>query len=64
MLLDGHEPLYARILALVAPHLRAGSFIVADNPDACPDDEALVRAPGSGYLSLPGADDVELTMKL
>ncbi|MFZ6185804.1 O-methyltransferase [Nannocystis pusilla] len=64
VLLDGHKPLYARILALVAPHLRAGSFVVADNADACPDYKALVRAPGSGYLSIPIADDVELTMKL
>ncbi|WP_434420983.1 O-methyltransferase [Nannocystis pusilla] len=64
VLLDGHKPLYARILALVAPHLRTGSFIVADNTDACPDYKALVRAPGSGYLSIPIADDVELTMKL
>ncbi|MCY1010872.1 class I SAM-dependent methyltransferase [Nannocystis pusilla] len=64
VLLDGHKPLYARILALVAPHLRTGSCIVADNADACPDYKVLVRAPGSGYLSIPIADDVELTMKL
>lgn len=64
VLLDGHKPLYAKILALVAPRLRAGSFVVADNADACPDYKALVRAPGSGYLSIPFADDVELTMKL
>lgn len=64
VLLDGHKPLYARILALVAPQLRAGSFVVADNTDACPDYQALVRAPGSGYLSIPIAGDVELTMKL
>jgi predicted O-methyltransferase YrrM len=64
VLLDGHKPLYARILALVAPHLRAGSFIVADNADACPDYKALVRAPGSAYLAIPIGDDVELTMKL
>lgn len=64
VLLDGHKPLYAKILALVAPHLRAGSFVVADNTDACPDYKALVCAPGSGYLSIPFAGDVELTMKL
>jgi predicted O-methyltransferase YrrM len=64
LLLDGHKPLYAEILALVAPHLRAGSFVVADNADACPDYKALVCAPGSGYLSIPFAGDVELTMKL
>jgi len=64
VLLDGHKPLYARILALVAPRLRPGSYLVADNADACPEYLALVRAPGSGYLSLPFASDVELTMKL
>jgi predicted O-methyltransferase YrrM len=64
VLLDGHKPLYAKILALVAPRLRAGSFVVADNADACPDYKAQVRASGSGYLSVPFAGDVELTMKL
>jgi len=64
VLLDGHKPLYARILALVAPRLRAGSYLVADNADASPEYKALVRAPGSGYLSIPFAGDVELTMKL
>lgn len=64
LLLDGHKALYARILALAAPHLRSGSFVVADNADACPDYLALVRAPGSGYLSVPFANDVELTIKV
>ncbi|HVZ87782.1 MAG TPA: class I SAM-dependent methyltransferase [Polyangia bacterium] len=64
VLLDGHKPLYARILALVAPRLRPGSFLIADNADACPDYLAHVRAPGSGYLSVPFRDDVELTMRL
>ncbi len=64
VLLDGHKPLYARILALVAPRLRTGSYLVADNSDACPEYVAAVRAPGSGYLSVPFTDDVELTMKL
>jgi predicted O-methyltransferase YrrM len=64
VLLDGHKPLYAKILALVAPRLRTGAFLVADNADACPEYKANVRAPGSGYLSLPFRDDVELTMKL
>jgi predicted O-methyltransferase YrrM len=64
VLLDGHKPLYAKILALVAPRLRSGAYLVADNSDACPEYVATVRAPGSGYLSVPFADDVELTMKL
>jgi hypothetical protein len=38
--------------------------VVADNADACPDYKAPIRAAGSGYLSIPFAEDVELTMKL
>jgi predicted O-methyltransferase YrrM len=64
VLLDGHKALYPKILALVAPRLRSGAFIVADNADACPDYKAIVRAPGSGYLSIAYGDDVELTFKL
>ncbi|HTQ08279.1 MAG TPA: O-methyltransferase [Polyangiaceae bacterium] len=64
VLLDGAKPLYEKILALVAPRLRSGSLLVADNADACPAYKALVRAPDSGYLSVPFADDVELTVKL
>ena len=64
VLLDGHKPLYGKILALLAPRLRPGAYLVADNADACPEYKAQVRAPGSGYLSIPFADDVELTMKL
>jgi predicted O-methyltransferase YrrM len=64
LLLDGHKPLYGRILSLLAPRLRTGSYLVADNADACPDYKAQVRAPDSGYLSIAFASDVELTMKL
>jgi predicted O-methyltransferase YrrM len=64
VLLDGHKALYAKVLSLVAPRLRTGAYLVADNADACPDYLKLVRAPGSGYLSVPFSEDVELTMKL
>jgi predicted O-methyltransferase YrrM len=64
LLLDGHKPLYGRILALVAPRLRPGSYLVADNADASPDYKTQVRAPDSGFLSIPFGNDVELTMKL
>jgi predicted O-methyltransferase YrrM len=64
LLLDGHKPLYGKILGLLAPRLRAGSYLVADNADACPDYKAQVRAADSGYLSIPFSDDVELTMRL
>ena len=64
VLLDGHKGLYAKILALLEPRLRSGAYLIADNADACPDYVAQVRAQGSGYLSIPFDDDVELTLKL
>jgi predicted O-methyltransferase YrrM len=64
VLLDGHKGLNAKILDLVAPRLRSGAFIIADNADACPDYKAQVRAPGSRYLSVAFRDDVERTVKL
>lgn len=63
LLLDGAKALYTDILQLLEPHLRPGALILADNADYCPDYLALVRAPGSGYLSLPFGADVELAMK-
>jgi predicted O-methyltransferase YrrM len=64
VLLDGHKPLYPRILDLVAPRLRTGACLVADNVDASPDYIARVRAVGGAYLSVPFAADVELSIKL
>lgn len=64
LLLDGAKALYADILALVEHRLRPGALIVADNADFSPDYLAHVRSPGSGYLSVPFADDVELSIRL
>lgn len=64
VLLDGHKALYAKVLDLLAPRLRRGACLVADNADRCPVYLARVRAPNSGFLSVPFADDVELTIKL
>ncbi len=64
VLLDGHKPLYARVLDLLAPRLRSGAYIIADNVDMCPEYVQRVREAGSGYLSLRFEDDVELTLKL
>jgi predicted O-methyltransferase YrrM len=64
VLLDGHKPLYARILDYVTPRLRAGACLVADNADACPEYIARVRSPNGGFTSVPFADDVELSVKL
>ena len=64
VLLDGHKPLYTAILDLVAPRLRAGALLIADNVDAAPDYLGRMRAVGGGYLSVPFARDVELSVKV
>ena len=64
LLLDGAKALYGDILALVENHLRPGALIVADNADYSPDYLARMRSPGSGYLSVPFGEDVELSMRL
>jgi predicted O-methyltransferase YrrM len=63
VLLDGAKPLYSRVLALLEPHLHAGALILADNADWSPEYLARVRSPASGYISVPFAKDVELSMK-
>lgn len=64
VLLDGAKALYPEILGLVERHLRPGTLIVADDADRSPDYLARVRSVGEGYLSVPFAGDVELSMRL
>ncbi|MBR1170365.1 O-methyltransferase [Bradyrhizobium liaoningense] len=64
VLLDGAKALYPEILDLVEGRLRPGAIIVADNADDSPDYLARVRAPGSGYMSTPFAEDVELSVRI
>jgi predicted O-methyltransferase YrrM len=64
VLLDGAKVLYPRILALLEPRLVEGALIVADNADDSPELLARVRDPASGYLSVPFAKDVELSIRL
>jgi predicted O-methyltransferase YrrM len=64
VLLDGAKALYPEILSLLESRLRPGALIVADNADMSPDYLKRVRSPRSGYLSVPFADDVELSMRL
>ena len=64
LLLDGAKPLYTDVLALVESRLRPGALIVADNADRSPEYLARVRVPDSGYLSVPFANDVELSMRV
>lgn len=64
LLLDGAKALYPEILSLVESRLRPGALIIADNADYSPDYLALVRSPGSGYMSIPFGEDVELSMRI
>jgi len=64
VLLDGAKGLYPDILALLEGSLRPGALILADNADWSPDYLARVRAPAQGYLSIPFAEDVELSMRI
>jgi predicted O-methyltransferase YrrM len=62
--LDGAKGLYLSILSLLEDRLRVGALIVADNADASPQYLTRVRSTANGYLSVPFADDVELSMRL
>lgn len=64
VLLDGAKNLYPSVLSLLEGRLRAGALIVADNADASPDYVARVRSVEHGYLSVPFAADVELSLRL
>jgi predicted O-methyltransferase YrrM len=64
VLLDGAKALYPEILSLLESRLKLGALIVADNADMSPDYLKRVRAPASGYISVPFAEDVELSMRL
>jgi hypothetical protein len=44
--------------------LRGGALIVADNADDSPEYLARVRSASGDYISVPFADDVELSMRL
>jgi predicted O-methyltransferase YrrM len=63
VLLDGAKNLYSKVLSLLEPRLRAGALVLADNADWSPEYVGRVREPASGYVSVPLAGDVELSMK-
>lgn len=64
VLLDGAKALYPEVLALLESRLRPGALVVADNADYSPEYLERVRAPAGGYMSVPFAEDVELSMRL
>ena len=63
VLLDGAKSLYPQVLELLAPRLRRGALIVADNAEMAPEYIQAVRK-SNVYMSVPAIDDVELTLKL
>jgi predicted O-methyltransferase YrrM len=64
VLLDGAKALYPDILRLLEKHLRPGALIVADDAEYSPEYLARVRSLAHGYMSVPFAEDVELSMRL
>lgn len=64
VLLDGAKNLYPSVLSLLEGRLRPGALIIADNADASPEYVARVRSVQEGYLSIPFAADVELSLRL
>ncbi|HEL3782709.1 TPA: O-methyltransferase [Stenotrophomonas maltophilia] len=64
VLLDGAKVLYPEVLDLLQARLRPGALVLADNADDSPVYLQRVRSDGSGYLTLPFTDDVELSMRL
>lgn len=64
VLLDGAKALYNDVLTLLEPQLRPGALILADNVNYCPEYVERVRSASSGYLSVPFADDIELSCRL
>ena len=64
VLLDGAKSLYSPILSLLEGRLGGGALIVADNADDSPEYLTRVRSAAGNYLSVPFADDVELSMRL
>jgi predicted O-methyltransferase YrrM len=63
VLLDGAKSLYLPVLKLLEERLGTGALIVADNTDKSPDYLELVRSAADGYISVPFAADVELSMR-
>jgi predicted O-methyltransferase YrrM len=64
VLLDGAKVLYPRVLALLESRLFPGAIVVGDNVDQCPELLERLRSEGGGYVSVPFASDVEVSMRL
>jgi predicted O-methyltransferase YrrM len=64
VLLDGAKNLYPSVLTLLEEHLRPAALLVADNAGRSPEYLQRVRSSGGGYMSVPFAGDVELSMRI
>jgi predicted O-methyltransferase YrrM len=64
VLLDGAKVLYDDVLDLLQERLSPGALVVADNADDSPGYQQRMRSGNAGYLSVPFAEDVELSMRL
>ncbi|PTT39247.1 methyltransferase, partial [Stenotrophomonas sp. HMWF022] len=64
VLLDGAKVLYDDVLDLLQERLRPGALVVADNADDSPRYQQRMRSGNAGYLSVPFAEDVEVSMRL
>jgi predicted O-methyltransferase YrrM len=64
VLLDGAKALYRDILQRVEGCLRPGSFVLADDARFCKEFIQQMRSDTNRYLSVPLADDLEISMRL
>jgi predicted O-methyltransferase YrrM len=64
VLLDGAKTLYPSVLSVLEARLHTGSLVVADNADRSAEYLARVRDSAGGFVSVPFAGDVELSMRL
>lgn len=64
LLIDGAKGLYPEVLDLVESRLRPEALVVADDAAHSPKYLSRVRSPARGYLSVPFAEDVELSVRL
>lgn len=64
VLLDGAKSLYLDVFKVIEPRLRPGALIIADDADNCPEYLDYIRLLPGIYLSMPFAEDIELTMRI
>jgi len=64
VLMDGHKPLYPKVLELLRPKLRQGACLIADNASSNEEYLNRVRAADGDFLSVPYEGDVEISIKL